>query len=132
MPPDADDYYESFDLHIRFTEGQDLVVRVSPEDSVAAIKEKIKQTEIERTRNKNIRLIYSARILDDGRQLRDYGMGKLTVSDSKAKMPPAPPVYVHCSLSEYQPRSHTNVCNAVISFYAFQEIIDACRIDEFG
>jgi hypothetical protein len=36
-----DDYYESIDLHIRWSNEQDLGFTVSPSDSVASVKEKV-------------------------------------------------------------------------------------------
>ena len=36
-----DEYYESVDLYIRWNEGQDLIIRASPFDSIFDIKEKV-------------------------------------------------------------------------------------------
>ena len=47
MSQDSDEYYESVDLHIRWNEGQDLVLRASPFDSISDIKEKVKQVQID-------------------------------------------------------------------------------------
>jgi hypothetical protein len=41
-------------------------------------------------------------VLQDKKTLKEYGIGKITFSDSKAKMEPAEPVYFHCSLSDYK------------------------------
>lgn len=41
-------------------------------------------------------------MLQDKKTLKEYGIGKITFSDSKAKMEPAEPVYFHCSLSDYK------------------------------
>lgn len=41
MRQEAEEYYDSIDLHVRWTEGQDLVLRVSPADTIQSIKEKV-------------------------------------------------------------------------------------------
>ncbi|KAI8137094.1 hypothetical protein BJV82DRAFT_636815 [Fennellomyces sp. T-0311] len=103
MSQESDEYYESVDLHIRWNEGQDLVLRASPFDSISDVKQKIRQS-APQAHNKNIRLIRNGRILDDARRLKDYGIGKLTRdTNSKAKVPPPAPVYIHCSVSDYIP-----------------------------
>ncbi|KAI8368258.1 DUF2407 C-terminal domain-containing protein [Radiomyces spectabilis] len=96
------DHYESIDVHIRWTEGQDLVFRLSPAtDTIADIKQKIRQS-APHTSNKKIRLIHNGRILEDASTLLDYGLGKIiSNSSSKAKIPPPSPVYIHCSISDY-------------------------------
>lgn len=38
---ETDEYYESIDLHIRWSDRQDLILRVSPEETIYAIKEKV-------------------------------------------------------------------------------------------
>jgi hypothetical protein len=38
---EADEYYESIDLHIRWSDRQDLILRVSPEETIYTIKEKV-------------------------------------------------------------------------------------------
>jgi hypothetical protein len=37
----SDEYYESIDLHIRWSEGQDLILTVSPEETIYSIKQKV-------------------------------------------------------------------------------------------
>ncbi|KAI8144606.1 hypothetical protein BJV82DRAFT_72587 [Fennellomyces sp. T-0311] len=92
------DYYESIDIHIRWADGPDLIVAVSPiHDSIETLKQKIRQSVPTRTQNKNIRLIYQGRILADNRELSFYGIGKRVSKE-------AAPVYVHCSISEYVSR----------------------------
>ncbi|KAI9310492.1 hypothetical protein BX666DRAFT_1177824 [Dichotomocladium elegans] len=100
MQHEQDEYYDSVELHIRWAEGHDLVLRASPKDCVGSIKQKIRSSYP--TGNKNIRLIRNGRILDDASKLADYGIGKI-VRDlgSKAKVPPPDPIYLHCSLSDY-------------------------------
>ena len=39
---EPDEYYDVIDLHIRWSDRQDLVLQVSPEDTIFAIKEKVK------------------------------------------------------------------------------------------
>ncbi|KAI9261594.1 DUF2407 C-terminal domain-containing protein [Phascolomyces articulosus] len=100
-----DEYYETVDLHIRWNEGQDLIITASPFDSIFDIKQKIRQS-ASQTQNKHVRLIRNGRILDDTRRLCDYGIGKLERdTNSKAKVPPPPLVYIHCSVSDYIPPS---------------------------
>jgi hypothetical protein len=38
---EVDEYYESIDLHIRWSDRQDLIQRVSPEETIYTIKEKV-------------------------------------------------------------------------------------------
>lgn len=38
---EPDEYYDAIDLHIRWSDRQDLVLRVSPEDTIYTIKEKV-------------------------------------------------------------------------------------------
>lgn len=35
------EYYDSVDLHIRWSDRQDLILRVSPEETIYTIKEKV-------------------------------------------------------------------------------------------
>ena len=58
-----------------------------------------------RIENKYIRLIHSGRVLEDAKTLKEYGVGKIIRTDSKAKLEPPSPVYFHCSLSDYTPES---------------------------
>lgn len=37
----TDEYYESVDLHIRWSDRQDLILRVSPDETIYTIKEKV-------------------------------------------------------------------------------------------
>ncbi|KAG2178913.1 hypothetical protein INT43_001760 [Umbelopsis isabellina] len=102
-----DDYYETTDLHIRWSNEQDLVFTVSPKESVASVKEKIQEL-APRTSDKHIRLIYSGRILESSNTLSHYGIGKIQrAENSKAKIPPPPPTYIHCSVSDYRPENDT-------------------------
>lgn len=41
MDTSSDEFYESIDLHIRWSDRQDLVLRVSPEETIYTIKEKV-------------------------------------------------------------------------------------------
>ncbi|KAL9546132.1 hypothetical protein MBANPS3_006813 [Mucor bainieri] len=100
----ADEYYESIDLHIRWSDRQDLVLRVSPDETIYTIKEKIRQSS-SRIENKYIRLIHNGRVLEDAKTLKEYGVGKIVRTDSKAKLEPPSPVYFHCSLSDYTPET---------------------------
>ncbi|CEP15504.1 hypothetical protein [Parasitella parasitica] len=101
------EYYESVDLHIRWSEGQDIVLRASPQDSVHTIKEKIRQSS-SRAENKYIRLIHNGKMLEDAKTLKEYGIGKIIRADSKAKLEPPSPVYLHCSLSNFTPTNPQN------------------------
>ena len=38
---DSEEYYDSIDLHIRWSDRQDLILRVSTEDTIYIIKEKV-------------------------------------------------------------------------------------------
>ncbi|KAL1926219.1 hypothetical protein VTP01DRAFT_6084 [Rhizomucor pusillus] len=99
----VEETYDHIELRIRSNEGPDLVFRVSPQDTVSSIKEKIRQTAAH-ARDRNIRLIHNGRILEDSRQLTSYGLGKfMRDPNSKAKIPPPLPIYIHCSLSEKRP-----------------------------
>ncbi|KAI8987834.1 hypothetical protein BDF20DRAFT_814200 [Mycotypha africana] len=97
-----EEFHDTIDLHIRWSDRQDLVLHVSPESTIHDIKEKIRQSSptIER---KYIRLIHNGRVLEDYKSLKEYGVGKIIRSDSKAKLEPPSPVYFHCSLSDYKP-----------------------------
>ncbi|CAO3638536.1 unnamed protein product [Cunninghamella echinulata] len=64
---DTSEHYDSIDIHIRWSDRQDLIIRGSPTDKVSALKEK----------------------------------------DSKAKIPPPPPIFIHCSISEYNAQGST-------------------------
>ncbi|KAI9287848.1 hypothetical protein BC943DRAFT_342231 [Umbelopsis sp. AD052] len=98
-----DDYYETIDLHIRWSNEQDLVFTVSPHDTVSTVKNKIREL-ASRTSDKNIRLIYAGRILESVQPLTHYNIGKIQrAENSKAKIPPPPPIYIHCSVSDYRP-----------------------------
>ncbi|KAI7860154.1 hypothetical protein BDC45DRAFT_170871 [Circinella umbellata] len=111
-----DEYYESIDLHIRWNEGQDLIIKASPFDSIFDIKEKIRQT-ASQAQNKHVRLIRNGRILEENRRLSDYGVGKLIRdTNSKQKVPPPPPVYIHCSVSDYIPPPRSSKPTAKSSF----------------
>ncbi|KAJ8663268.1 hypothetical protein O0I10_000506 [Lichtheimia ornata] len=106
MQQAADDYYESIEVHIRWPEGHDLVLSMSPKETVSTLKQKI-QSSTPHASGKNIRLIRNGRILNDRDTLADYGIGKLDRDpNSKAKVPPPSPVYIHCSLSDYIPNKH--------------------------
>lgn len=39
---ETDEYYEVVELHIRWSDRQDLVLKVSPEETIYTIKEKVK------------------------------------------------------------------------------------------
>lgn len=65
---------------------------------------KIRQSS-SRTENKYIRLIHNGRVLEDPKTLKEYGVGKIVRTDSKAKLEPPSPVYFHCSLSDYTPET---------------------------
>ncbi|KAI9005522.1 hypothetical protein CLU79DRAFT_781271 [Phycomyces nitens] len=95
------EYYDTIDLHIRWSDRQDLVLSVSPHDTISTVKQKICQMS-PHAKGKYIRLIHSGRILEDNNTPSDYGLGKMTSDGSKSKMDPLP-VYIHCSLSEYVP-----------------------------
>ncbi|KAL0082097.1 DUF2407 C-terminal domain-containing protein [Phycomyces blakesleeanus] len=95
------EYYDTIDLHIRWSDRQDLVLSVSPHDTISTVKQKICQMS-PHAKGKYIRLIHSGRILEDNNTPSDYGLGKMTSDGSKSKMTPLP-VYIHCSLSDYVP-----------------------------
>ncbi|KAJ8652996.1 hypothetical protein O0I10_011377 [Lichtheimia ornata] len=99
------DYYDSLDVHVRWADGTDLVITISPtQDTVGTLKHKIQQLVPERTSQKYIRLIHTGRILDNDQQtLSHYGLGKFMRSDtSKLPIPPPSPVYIHCSVSDHR------------------------------
>ncbi|KAF7732317.1 hypothetical protein EC973_005213 [Apophysomyces ossiformis] len=99
-----DECHDTIDLHIRWSDRQDLIFKVSPFDTMAHIKEKIRQLS-PRTECKYIRLIHNGRILDDTRSLYTYGIGKQIQTESKAMLSLPSPVYLHCSLSDYIPKA---------------------------
>ncbi|CAO3652682.1 unnamed protein product [Mucor fragilis] len=106
----ADEHYENVDLHIRWSDRQDLILRVSPDETIYTIKEKIRQSS-SRTENKYIRLIHNGRVLEDPKTLKEYSVGKIVRTDSKAKLEPPSPVYFHCSLSDYTPETPSSQNN---------------------
>ncbi|KAG1461084.1 hypothetical protein G6F46_001202 [Rhizopus delemar] len=99
-----DGYYDNIDLHIRWSDRQDLVLNVEPDELISSIKEKIHHS-AGHTNRKYIRLIHNGKVLQDEQTLKSYGIGKITVVNSKAKLEPPSPVYIHCSLSDYIPQS---------------------------
>ncbi|KAG1237552.1 hypothetical protein G6F35_000594 [Rhizopus arrhizus] len=99
-----DGYYDNIDLHIRWSDRQDLVLNVEPDELISSIKEKIHHS-AGHTNRKYIRLIHNGKVLQDDQTLKSYGIGKITVVNSKAKLEPPSPVYIHCSLSDYIPQS---------------------------
>lgn len=44
-------------------------------------------------------------MLEDAKTLKDYNIGKINITSSKAKLEQAAPVYFHCSLSDYTPET---------------------------
>ncbi|GAA5799570.1 hypothetical protein HPULCUR_004986 [Helicostylum pulchrum] len=84
---EPDEYYESIELHIRWSDRQDLVFNVPVEETIYAIKQKIRQSS------------------KDAKTLKDYNIGKINITSSKAKLEQAAPVYFHCSLSDYTPET---------------------------
>ncbi|KAI9307863.1 hypothetical protein BJ944DRAFT_1374 [Cunninghamella echinulata] len=104
---DTSEHYDSIDIHIRWSDRQDLIIRGSPTDKVITLKEKIKQSS-NNLENKRLRLIYNGRVLEDQQTLLDYDIGKILLKDSKAKIPPPPPIFIHCSISEYNTQGSTN------------------------
>lgn len=44
MQQAADDYYESIEVHIRWPEGHDLVLSMSPKETVSTLKQKVSST----------------------------------------------------------------------------------------
>ncbi|KAI9314868.1 hypothetical protein BX666DRAFT_419907 [Dichotomocladium elegans] len=101
---DATKYYESLDVCIRWPDGTDLTIAVSPlRDTVGHLKRRIRQSMPEKTEGKYIQIIYKGRLLqseEDTKSLSQYGIGKCT-GTSLPKLPA--PVYIHCSLSDYHP-----------------------------
>ncbi|KAI7872127.1 hypothetical protein BDF14DRAFT_1756906 [Spinellus fusiger] len=96
------EYYETIDLHVRWSDRQDLIVSVSPLDTIATVKQKISDMS-PHVSGKYIRLIHSGRILEDTFPLSHYGLGKMLHDGTKAKLA-ALPVIIHCSLSDYVPQ----------------------------
>lgn len=39
---ESDEYYENIELHIRWSDRQDLVLNVSPEETIYGIKQKVR------------------------------------------------------------------------------------------
>ncbi|KAI7851077.1 hypothetical protein BDC45DRAFT_517085 [Circinella umbellata] len=99
------DYYESIDVHIHLADGSNLIVTISPNDSVETLKQKIRQSLPKRTQNMNIRLIYQGRILTENDQpLSHSGIGLRGGKDQQQ-----PSVYIHCSISDYIPRNSKSI-----------------------
>ncbi|CAO3592470.1 unnamed protein product [Absidia cylindrospora] len=99
----TNDYYDSIDINVRWSDRQDLILTLSPTDTLQTVKEKIKQSSVH-IENKYLRLIHNGRVLDDRKTLLDYDIGKLPAGvNSKQKMAPPAPVFIHCSLSDYKP-----------------------------
>ncbi|KAG2219010.1 hypothetical protein INT45_013773 [Circinella minor] len=98
------DYYESIDVHIHLADGSNLIVTISPSDSVETLKQKIRQSLPKRTQNMNIRLIYQGRILTENDQpLSHSGIGV------RGKDQQQQSVYIHCSISDYIPRNSKSI-----------------------
>lgn len=95
------EFYDSIDLHIRWSDKQDLVLIVNPRDSVYSIKEKIQQS-TGPSQRKYIRLIHNGKILNDTQTLKSYGIGKKTSEQPS-------PFYINCSLSDYIPPKETKI-----------------------
>ncbi|CEG75889.1 hypothetical protein RMATCC62417_10864 [Rhizopus microsporus] len=100
---DQDEYYDNIDLHIRWSDRQDLVINSEPDETVYSIKEKIRNLS-GNAKDKYIRLIHNGKVLEDQRTLKSYGIGKINITNSKAILEPPSPVYIHCSLSDYIPK----------------------------
>ncbi|KAF9175165.1 hypothetical protein BGX21_007498 [Mortierella sp. AD011] len=65
---DKADSENDIEIHVRFGEGQDLKLRVPREDTIAQVKEKVKQAK-KSVGDKYMRLIHSGKILSDERTL---------------------------------------------------------------
>ncbi|RCH85658.1 hypothetical protein CU097_001735, partial [Rhizopus azygosporus] len=100
---DQDEYYDNIDLHIRWSDRQDLIINAEPDETVHSIKEKIRNLS-RNAKDKYIRLIHNGKVLEDQRTLKSYGIGKINITNSKATLEPPSPVYIHCSLSDYIPK----------------------------
>lgn len=135
-----DGYYDNIDLHIRWSDRQDLVLNVEPDELISSIKEKVKigqrmktiavviinyeqiHHSAGHTNRKYIRLIHNGKVLQDDQTLKSYGIGKITVVNSKAKLEPPSPVYIHCSLSDYIPQSPIATYNVISYIHKFNQI----------
>ncbi|RUS21609.1 DUF2407 C-terminal domain-containing protein [Endogone sp. FLAS-F59071] len=84
------------DLHIRFTEGEDVLVSATLNETIAQVKDKIKQV-CPRLQAKHLRLIYQGRVLSDGQALALCGL-------SNPRFPDAA-IYLHCSLTDILPEN---------------------------
>ncbi|KAI8072744.1 DUF2407 C-terminal domain-containing protein [Gongronella butleri] len=93
-------FYESIDVHIRWSDRQDLIIQLAPADTVQALKDKIRQS-IQQLDDKHLRLIHNGRVLQNNKRLSDYDIGRLPENNTKAKIPPPSPVFIHCSVSEH-------------------------------
>ncbi|KAL1929191.1 hypothetical protein VTP01DRAFT_2250 [Rhizomucor pusillus] len=103
-PKMVDDFYDSINVCIRWQHNPDLVFAVSPSsDTIDSVKSKIRQSVPSVTENKNIRLIYQGRVLDNDKTLSAYGVGRLLEGQDTA-----PTVYIHCALSDYVSSNNSN------------------------
>ncbi|KAI8092510.1 uncharacterized protein BX664DRAFT_261085 [Halteromyces radiatus] len=100
------DHYDSIDIHVRWSDRQDLILNISPIETIQTVKDKIKSSST-RTENKYLRLIHNGRVLEDNKTLLDYNIGKLPLRNSKQKIAPPSPVFIHCSVSDYKPEKKT-------------------------
>ncbi|KAI8381012.1 uncharacterized protein BYT42DRAFT_593059 [Radiomyces spectabilis] len=126
------EYYEAVDLHVRWSDTQDLVLRISPHETIADIKQKIQQSSAV-IRNKYIRLIHNGRILHDNTTLSDHNIGKFRLKDAKVQQTSPLPVYIHCSVSEYVPEKRIPVkakTSALTSSRGFDRLRDSGFSDQ--
>ncbi|KAI8334997.1 hypothetical protein BC941DRAFT_74319 [Chlamydoabsidia padenii] len=81
--PLANDYYDLINIHLRWSDRQDLVLSIPPTDTIQTVKEK--------------------------KTLMDYDIGLLPEgNNTKQKLPPPAPVFIHCSLSDYKSEQRSN------------------------
>ncbi|KAF1800286.1 hypothetical protein FB192DRAFT_1390944 [Mucor lusitanicus] len=91
---------EFADIHIRWNNGQDLLLNVSLyDDNMGAIKQLIRKNAVEQTSKKTIRLIHRGQLLNnDLYTLSDYGIQQQTI-------------FIHCALSD--PIIPTNIIHDI-------------------
>ncbi|CAO3639879.1 unnamed protein product [Mucor hiemalis] len=76
------------DIHIRWNNGQDLLLTVTTQDTINVIKQLIRKSAVEQTSKKTIRLIHRGQLLkDDNWTLSDYQITE-------------PSIFIHCALSD--------------------------------
>ncbi|KAG1149050.1 hypothetical protein G6F37_001547 [Rhizopus arrhizus] len=115
---------DNIDLHVRWSDRQDLVLNVNPDETIYSIKEKIRHS-VEHAKQKYIRLIHKGKVLCDNQTLKSYGIGKINEINSKATL--YSPIYINCSLSDYTPQ---NTAFHTISSIGFDKLRDSGFTEE--